>query len=210
MRPGHACRWRPPFTVYVCTAAEREYALEVWRLLDPEAQLIPFGLRGTHIKAGMHKKDISTVLSLQADPAHLNALRTAMPLAVVLDDRLDVRLSRVQSSGFAVQLRIAGLTSSSGLSCVLLQLASDPEGFRRQPREGQRTSSLFYLCFPASCDSNLPEPVVALLQLPRAILMLGPRCLLADLGRSLSAADLASQRLLSQQPGSCGQERDSP
>ena len=87
------CRWRPRFTVYVCTAADREYALEVWRLLDPKAELIPFELRTTHFKAGMLKKDIYTVLNLRADPAHLNALRTAMPLAVVLDDRLDVRVS---------------------------------------------------------------------------------------------------------------------
>ncbi len=87
------CRWRPRFTVYVCTAADREYALEVWRLLDPEAELIPFDLRMTHFKAGMQRKDINTVLSLRADPAHLNALRTAMPLAVVLDDRLDVSIT---------------------------------------------------------------------------------------------------------------------
>ena len=90
------CRWRPRFNVYVCTAADREYALEVWRLLDPEAELIPFSLRMTHFKAGMQRKDINTVLSLRADPAHLNALRTAMPLAVVLDDRLDVSLFSLQ------------------------------------------------------------------------------------------------------------------
>lgn len=31
---------RKRFEVYVCTMAERDYALEMWRLLDPEARLI--------------------------------------------------------------------------------------------------------------------------------------------------------------------------
>lgn len=31
---------RKRFEVYVCTMAERDYALEMWRLLDPEAHLI--------------------------------------------------------------------------------------------------------------------------------------------------------------------------
>ena len=29
------------YDIYVCTAAERRYALEVWRLLDPGGSLIP-------------------------------------------------------------------------------------------------------------------------------------------------------------------------
>lgn len=87
------CRWSPRFDVYVCTAAEHEYALEVWRLLDPKAELIPHGLRKQRFKsglAGVGRKNIAAVLNLPADPAHLNFLRTAMPLAMVLDDRLDV------------------------------------------------------------------------------------------------------------------------
>jgi RNA polymerase II C-terminal domain phosphatase-like 1/2 len=28
------------FEVYICTMSERDYALEMWRLLDPEASLI--------------------------------------------------------------------------------------------------------------------------------------------------------------------------
>ena len=31
---------RKRFEVYVCTMAERDYALEMWRLLDPEGNLI--------------------------------------------------------------------------------------------------------------------------------------------------------------------------
>ncbi|KAK6943106.1 Double-stranded RNA-binding domain [Dillenia turbinata] len=35
-----ATKGRKRFEVYVCTMAERDYALEMWRLLDPEAHLI--------------------------------------------------------------------------------------------------------------------------------------------------------------------------
>lgn len=31
---------RKRFEVYICTMSERDYALEMWRLLDPEGQLI--------------------------------------------------------------------------------------------------------------------------------------------------------------------------
>ena len=41
-RPAAA---RRRFDIYVCTAAEREYALEAWRILDPAALLIPWELR---------------------------------------------------------------------------------------------------------------------------------------------------------------------
>ena len=33
-------RGRKRFEVYVCTMAERDYALEMWRLLDPDSRLI--------------------------------------------------------------------------------------------------------------------------------------------------------------------------
>ena len=40
---------RKRFEVYVCTMAERNYALEMWRLLDPEAQLIDPKQLSAHI-----------------------------------------------------------------------------------------------------------------------------------------------------------------
>lgn len=40
-----ACR----FDIFVCTAAERRYAFEVWRLLDPAGTLIPPPLRARRI-----------------------------------------------------------------------------------------------------------------------------------------------------------------
>lgn len=40
LRSYLTAKTRKRFEVYVCTMAERDYALEMWRLLDPEAHLI--------------------------------------------------------------------------------------------------------------------------------------------------------------------------
>ena len=40
LRSYLTAKGRKRFEVFVCTMAEREYALEVWRLLDPQSQLI--------------------------------------------------------------------------------------------------------------------------------------------------------------------------
>ncbi len=98
LRKCVTCRLQPPFKVYVCTTAEREYALEAWRLLDPKGELIPQQLRQQRIttvgrdKSGREKerKNIAAVVGLTADPGALNYLRTAMPLALILDDLVGV------------------------------------------------------------------------------------------------------------------------
>lgn len=40
LRTYLTARGRRRFEVYVCTMAERDYALEIWRLLDPGSHLI--------------------------------------------------------------------------------------------------------------------------------------------------------------------------
>ena len=40
LRSYLTAKGRKRFEVFVCTMAERDYALEMWRLLDPEANLI--------------------------------------------------------------------------------------------------------------------------------------------------------------------------
>ena len=98
LRTCGMCRLHPPFKVYVCTTAEREYALEAWRLLDPKGELIPQQLRQQRIttvgrdKSGREKerKNIASVVGLTADPGALNYLKTAMPLALILDDLVGV------------------------------------------------------------------------------------------------------------------------
>lgn len=40
LRSYLTAKGRKRFEVFVCTMAERDYALEMWRLLDPESNLI--------------------------------------------------------------------------------------------------------------------------------------------------------------------------
>ena len=108
----------------MCTTAEREYALEAWRLLDPKGELIPQQLRQQRIttvgrdRNGREKerKNIASVVGLTADPGALNYLKTAMPLALILDD-----LVGVCTASPCMQNR-----QVASHSCVSGQLASLP------------------------------------------------------------------------------------
>ncbi len=55
---------RVRFDVYVCTAAERPYALEAWRLLDPGATMIPAQELSSRVVAGMKHKNLRKALRL--------------------------------------------------------------------------------------------------------------------------------------------------
>lgn len=109
---------RKRFEVYVCTMAERDYALEMWRLLDPEAHLIgPKQLltRVVCVKSGKHlsfftitninQQSFSFIITnnqtfishsyhcIGARKSLLNVFqdRTCHPrMAMVIDDRLKV------------------------------------------------------------------------------------------------------------------------
>eukprot|EP00850_Spirogloea_muscicola_P004005 SM000017S02745 [mRNA] locus=s17:76845:83960:+ [translate_table: standard] len=74
---------RKRFEPFVCTMAEREYALEMWRLLDPDAKLIPLkeqNDRVVTVRAGKKK-------ALE----HVFVRGRCLPkLALTVDDRLDV------------------------------------------------------------------------------------------------------------------------
>jgi len=54
--------------VYVCTAAERGYALEAWRLLDHDSDIIPDAVRAARVVCvpGGQKKELRKVLHVQA------------------------------------------------------------------------------------------------------------------------------------------------
>ncbi|XP_078166644.1 C-terminal domain phosphatase-like 1 isoform X1 [Carex rostrata] len=90
LRPGWeelrsylTARGRKRFEVYVCTMAERDYALEMWRLLDPDFNLISSSLlldRIVCVKAGT-KKSLQGVF--QDGTCHPK-------MALVIDDRLKV------------------------------------------------------------------------------------------------------------------------
>ncbi|XP_068323936.1 RNA polymerase II C-terminal domain phosphatase-like 1 [Pyrus communis] len=83
LRSYLTARGRKRFEVYVCTMAERDYALEMWRLLDPDSNLInPTKLldRIVCVKSGSRKSLFSVFQESLCHPK----------MALVIDDRLKV------------------------------------------------------------------------------------------------------------------------
>ncbi|XP_021854601.1 RNA polymerase II C-terminal domain phosphatase-like 2 isoform X2 [Spinacia oleracea] len=83
LRSYLTAKGRKRFEVFVCTMAERDYALEMWRLLDPEANLINAKQllnRVVCVKSGSRK---SLLHVFQDGVCHPN-------MAMVIDDRLKV------------------------------------------------------------------------------------------------------------------------
>ncbi|GMH39886.1 hypothetical protein BSKO_07790 [Bryopsis sp. KO-2023] len=94
------------FKVSVCTAAERGYALEAWRLLDPSRELIPPDQRINRVIClGKQKKSLFRALRLgpwsktgiprncMYEGQNIGPLAervSEMPVAIVVDDRADV------------------------------------------------------------------------------------------------------------------------
>ncbi|KAJ6968868.1 hypothetical protein NC653_036750 [Populus alba x Populus x berolinensis] len=87
LRSYLTAKGRKRFEVYVCTMAERDYALEMWRLLDPEAHLIASKQLSDRVGWFKAKVDEGSKKSL------LNVFQDGMchpKMAMVIDDRLKV------------------------------------------------------------------------------------------------------------------------
>ncbi|CAI9758907.1 unnamed protein product [Fraxinus pennsylvanica] len=83
LRSYLTAKGRKRFEVYVCTMAERDYALEMWRLLDPEARLISSKQlldRVVCVKSGARKSLLNVFQGGNCHPK----------MAMVIDDRLKV------------------------------------------------------------------------------------------------------------------------
>ncbi|XP_050370211.1 RNA polymerase II C-terminal domain phosphatase-like 1 isoform X2 [Argentina anserina] len=83
LRSYLTARGRKRFEVYVCTMAERDYALEMWRLLDPESNLINTNKlldRIVCVKSGLRKSLFNVFQESLCHPK----------MALVIDDRLKV------------------------------------------------------------------------------------------------------------------------
>ena len=73
--------------VFVATTAEKNYAHEIWRVLDIDSEMIPNRERFARITTDMKSgKTLSKCLTY----LNANSLVNAMPLAIIIDDRLDV------------------------------------------------------------------------------------------------------------------------
>ncbi|KAM7262854.1 hypothetical protein ACFE04_000537 [Oxalis oulophora] len=83
LRSYLTARGRKRFEVYVCTMAERDYALEMWRLLDPDGNLINSKElldRIVCVKSGLKKSLFNVFQDSFCHPK----------MALVIDDRLKV------------------------------------------------------------------------------------------------------------------------
>ncbi|CAA0836000.1 RNA polymerase II C-terminal domain phosphatase-like 1 [Striga hermonthica] len=83
LRSYLTARGRKRFEVFVCTMAERDYALEMWRLLDPESNLINLKElldRIVCVKSGSRKSLFNVFQNGNCHPK----------MALVIDDRLKV------------------------------------------------------------------------------------------------------------------------
>lgn len=83
LRSYLTAKGRKRFEVYVCTMAERDYALEMWRLLDPEGNLISsqqLSERVNCVKSGSKKSLQNVFRDKGCHPK----------MAMVIDDRLNV------------------------------------------------------------------------------------------------------------------------
>ncbi|CAO2195313.1 unnamed protein product [Urochloa humidicola] len=83
LRSYLTAKGRKRFEVYVCTMAERDYALEMWRLLDPEGNLISLqqlSERVNCVKPGSKKSLQNVFRDRGCHPK----------MAMVIDDRLNV------------------------------------------------------------------------------------------------------------------------
>ncbi|XP_074586877.1 RNA polymerase II C-terminal domain phosphatase-like 1 [Curcuma longa] len=83
LRSYLTAKGRKRFEVYVCTMAERDYALEMWRLLDPESNLISSSKlldRIVCVKSGSRKSLLNVFHDGICHPK----------MALVIDDRLKV------------------------------------------------------------------------------------------------------------------------
>ncbi|XP_024536325.1 RNA polymerase II C-terminal domain phosphatase-like 1 isoform X1 [Selaginella moellendorffii] len=83
LRSYLTAKGRKRFEVFICTLAEKDYALEMWRLLDPDARLIPsieVEERVVCVKAGGLKSLANVFRKGQCHPR----------LSMVIDDRSNV------------------------------------------------------------------------------------------------------------------------
>ncbi|XP_020577669.1 RNA polymerase II C-terminal domain phosphatase-like 1 [Phalaenopsis equestris] len=89
LRSYLTAKGRKRFEVFVCTMAERDYALEIWRLLDPESNLISSNQlldRIVCVKSGSRKSLCHVFRDANCHPK----------MAMVIDDRLQVWEDRDQ------------------------------------------------------------------------------------------------------------------
>uniref|UniRef100_A0A6M2EIS8 protein-serine/threonine phosphatase n=1 Tax=Populus davidiana TaxID=266767 RepID=A0A6M2EIS8_9ROSI len=156
LRSYLTARGRKRFEVYVCTMAERDYALEMWRLLDPESNLINSKElldRIVCVKSGLRKSLFNVFQDGICHPK----------MALVIDDRLKVWDERDQSRVHVVPAFApyyapqAEVNNAVPVLCVARNVACNVRGgFFKEFDEGllQKIPEVAY----EDDTSNIPSP----------------------------------------------------
>lgn len=156
LRSYLTAKGRKRFEVYVCTMAERDYALEMWRLLDPEAHLISSKQlldRVVCVKSGARKSLLNVFQDGNCHPK----------MAMVIDDRLKVWEDKDQPRVHVVPAFTpyyapqAETANAVPVLCVARNVACNVRGcFFKEYDENllRRICELFY----EDEVSNLPSP----------------------------------------------------
>jgi hypothetical protein len=129
--------------VYLCTTADREYACEAWRLLDPQGGLIPAHKLPERLLCVSHmqRKDVLNVLRLGSVlAAQQQAAATGTPPGAgggprIISDQGERRRRRQPLGGTGVSLwRTHGPCSQTVLTvvlpCLRVPMQSVPRGRR--------------------------------------------------------------------------------
>ncbi|KAI3429630.1 hypothetical protein D9Q98_005716 [Chlorella vulgaris] len=133
--PSHKLK----FETYVCTAAERGYALEAWRVLDPDGWMIPLDQRAQRLQSGSKSKSLAAVLNLGRvpQPGPHGTTSSPMPLAAIVDDRVEIweasnRGQVLQVEPFkpweeqaAQALQLTGAPTTQSLSAQMIRLKEE-------------------------------------------------------------------------------------
>lgn len=143
---------RKRFEVYVCTMAERDYALEMWRLLDPETHLISSKQlldRVACVKSGSRK-------SLQ----HVFQDGVCHPkMAMVIDDRLHVWDDKDQPRVHVVPAFTpyyapqAEMANTVPVLCVARNVACNVRGGFFKEFDENLLRKIFELCY----ENDIPD-----------------------------------------------------
>ncbi|XP_011006883.1 PREDICTED: RNA polymerase II C-terminal domain phosphatase-like 1 [Populus euphratica] len=156
LRSYLTARGRKRFEVYVCTMAERDYALEMWRLLDPESNLINSNElldRIVCVSSGSRKSLFNVFQDGICHPK----------MALVIDDRMNVWDEKDQSRVHVVPAFApyyapqAEVNNAVPILCVARNVACNVRGgFFKEFDEGllQKIPEVAY----EDDTSNIPSP----------------------------------------------------
>ncbi|CAO2841687.1 unnamed protein product [Amaranthus hypochondriacus] len=156
LRSYLTAKGRKRFEVFVCTMAERDYALEMWRLLDPEANLINSKQllnRVVCVKSGSRK---SLLHVFQDGVCHPN-------MAMVIDDRLKVWEDKDQPRVHVVPAFTpyyapqAETANAVAVLCVARNVACNVRGGFFKEFDENLLRKIFELSYEDEM-SNLPSP----------------------------------------------------